>query len=60
MAVKDELWIIGQIVMRGNYINLPEKLWEHAGKLAHEGHQGIVRTNSRLREKVWWPNIKKQ
>ena len=29
-------------------------------KLAHEGHQGIVRTKSRLREKVWWPNIDKQ
>ena len=22
--------------------------------LAHEGHQGIVRTKQRLREKVWW------
>ena len=60
MAVKDELWIIGQIVMRGNRIILPEKLWEHTVKLAHEGHQGIVRTKSRLREKVWWPNIDKQ
>ena len=60
MAVKDELWIIGQIVMRGNRIILPEKLWEHTVKLAHKGHQGIVRTKSRLREKVWWPNIDKQ
>ena len=25
MAVKDELWIIGQIVMRGKRIILPEK-----------------------------------
>ena len=46
--------------MRGNRIILPEKLWEHTVKLAHEGHQGIVRTKSRLREKVWWPNIDKQ
>ena len=60
MAVKDELWIIGQIVMRGNRIILPEKLWEHTVKLAHEGHQGILRMKSRLREKVWWPNIDKQ
>ena len=60
MAVKDELLIIGQIVMRGNRIILPEKLWEHVFKLAHEGHQGKVRTKSRLREKVWWPNIDKQ
>ena len=34
MAVKDELWIIGQIVMCRNCIILPEKLWEHAVKLA--------------------------
>ena len=26
MAVKDELWIIGQIVIRGNCIILPEKI----------------------------------
>ena len=37
MAVKDELWIISQIVMRGNCMILPEKLWEHTIKLAHEG-----------------------
>ena len=29
-------------------------------RLAHEGHQGIVRKKSRLREMVWWPNIDKQ
>nr|XP_039266286.1 uncharacterized protein K02A2.6-like [Styela clava] len=26
-------------------------------ELAHEGHQGIVKTKNRLRSKVWWPNI---
>ena len=28
--------------------------------LAHEGHQGMVRTKVRLREKVWWPKMEKQ
>ena len=28
--------------------------------LAHEGHQGMVRTKVRLREKVWWPKMDKQ
>ena len=60
MAVKYELWIIGQNVMGGNRIILPEKLWKHAVKLACEGHQGIVCTKSRLRENVWWPDIDKQ
>ena len=26
-------------------------------KLAHEGHQGIVKMKNRLRSKVWWPKI---
>ena len=25
--------------------------------LAHEGHQGVVRTKQRLRSKVWWPGM---
>ena len=39
---------------------MPEKLWHQTIQLAHEGHQGMVRTKSRLREKVWWPNLDKQ
>ena len=27
--------------------------------LAHEGHQGVVRTKARLREKVWWARMYK-
>ena len=26
-------------------------------ELAHEGHQGIVKTKDRLRSKVWWPKM---
>ena len=26
-------------------------------ELAHEGHQGIGKTKSRLRSKVWWPKV---
>ena len=59
-AVKDELWIFGQLVMRGDRVVMPQSLWEHIIKLAHEGHQGMVRTKTRLREKVWWPQMDKQ
>ena len=48
-AVQDELWVIGQVVSRGGRI-----------VIAHEGHQGMVRTKARLREKVWWPGMDKQ
>ena len=59
-AVKDELWVMGQLVMRGNRVVMPEKMWSRTINLAHEGHQGVVRTKSRLREKVWWPDMDKQ
>ena len=59
-AVRDELWIMGQLVMRGKKVVIPEKLWNQTIQLAHEGHQGMVRTKSRLREKVWWPDLDKQ
>lgn len=51
-AVQDELWLIGQTVMRRNRIKMPENLWKQIIVLADEGHQGMVRTKARLREKV--------
>ena len=59
-AIKDELWMLGQLVMRGNRIVMPETLWKKTLQLAHEGHQGMVRTKARLREKVWWPQMDKE
>ena len=59
-AVKDELWVVGQVVMRGTRIVMPQSLWKQTIMLAHEGHQGMVRTQARLREKVWWAQMDKQ
>ena len=39
---------------------MPESLWRQTIVLAHEGHQGMVRTKARLREKKWWPGMDKQ
>ena len=36
---------------------IPEILRDQVIHLAHEGHQGIVRTKQRLRTKVWWPRM---
>lgn len=46
--------------MRANKVVIPEKLWNQTIQLAHEGHQGVVQTKSRSREKVWWPDLDKQ
>ena len=58
--VSHELACIGQVVLRGTRIVVPRKLRRRLLDLAHEGHQGIVKTKERLRSKVWWPGIDKE
>ena len=57
--LKDELLVYSGVVLRGNRIVVPSKLRERAVELAHVGHQGIVKTKSLIREKVWFPGIDK-
>ncbi|XP_055999587.1 uncharacterized protein K02A2.6-like [Ostrea edulis] len=56
-TVEAELSVVDGIVLRGSRIILPKCLRRQTVSLAHEGHQGIVRTKQRLREKIWWPGI---
>ena len=57
--VKDELTVCdnSEIILRGSRIVLPASLRQHALNIAHEGHQGLVKTKQLLREKVWFPGI---
>ena len=57
--IKDELCIYGEILLRGSRIVVPKTLRDKVVRLAHEGHQGIVKTKYRLRSKVWWPGMDK-
>ena len=54
LKVKEELTVgvTAQIIIRGTRIAVPGKLQERVVNLAHEGHQGVVKTKSLLREKV--------
>ena len=52
--VRDELCMIGKLILRGTCIVIPQCLWKSILELAHEGHQGIVKT------KQWWPGIDKE
>ena len=54
-----ELSVIENLVFRGTKVIVPEKLQSQVVKLAHEGHQGIVRTKRFLRETTWFPAIDK-
>ncbi|XP_014666499.1 PREDICTED: uncharacterized protein K02A2.6-like [Priapulus caudatus] len=61
MRIKDELSVIstpdGSVLMHNSRLVLPASLQQHAVNLAHEGHQGIVKTKQLLRQKVWFPEI---
>ena len=59
-VIKDELIVAPQnIVLRGSRIVVPESLQQQAIDIAHETHQGLVKTKALLREKVWFPGIDK-
>ena len=58
--VSHELVCIEQVALRGTRIVVPRNLRRRVLGLAHEGHQGIVKTKGRLRSKVWWPGIDKE
>ena len=45
------------IILRATRIDVPEILQQRVIDLAHEGHQGIAKTKSLLREKVWFAGI---
>jgi hypothetical protein len=56
-SVRDELCIVGKIVLRGTRMVIPQKLRPRVIELGHEGHQGILKMKQRLRTNVWWPGI---
>ena len=48
------------ILLRNSQIVFPKSLRRRVLSIAHEGHQGIVKTKMLVRSKVWWPGIDKQ
>ena len=59
-AIKDELIVAPQnFVLRGSRIVVPESLQQQSKDIAHETHQGLVKTKALLHEKVWFPGIDK-
>ncbi len=57
--VKEELAVNSDknIILRGNRIVMPTSLQQRAISIAHEGHQGLVKTRKLIREKIWFPGI---
>lgn len=57
LHVKDELCVYGEFLLRGTRIVIPRSTCDRALRIAHEDHQGIVKTKARFRSKVWWPKM---
>ena len=55
--MKNELCTYGQLLLRGSRLVIPQVLQQNVLELAHEGHQGTVKTKCRLHSKVWWTKI---
>lgn len=45
------------LVLRNSLIIIPKQLREKILKLAHMGHQGILKTKALVRSRVWFPGI---
>ena len=53
-----ELSLQDDLVVRGTHrLLVPDSLQPKLISLAHDTHQGIVRTKLRLREAYWWPSM---
>ncbi|KAK3716437.1 hypothetical protein QZH41_016846, partial [Actinostola sp. cb2023] len=56
--IRSELTSVdGKLILRGRRIVIPDALQRRVVQLAHEGHQGLVKTRSLLRSKVWFPKM---
>ena len=49
LSVKNEPCTIGKLVVRGTRIVIPQSLRSEVLRLAHEGHQGIMKMKTHLR-----------
>ena len=59
--VRDELVChMDNILLRNNLTVVPSALRRQAIEIAHEGHQGINRTKSFIRSKIWFPRVGEQ
>ncbi len=55
--IRSELTVNNNVVLRGTRLVIPESLRPRVLSLAHETHQGVVKTKQMLREKVFWPGM---
>jgi hypothetical protein len=55
--VRKDLTVHESIILKGRKLVIPRKLRQRILQLAHESHQGVLKTKQLLREKVWWSRM---
>ena len=55
--VREELSLHQNHILRGRKVIVPVSLRPKVIDLAHECHQGIQRTKTRIRSQFWWPKL---
>ena len=55
--MRNDLSIANGILLFQTRLVISASLREKVLQLAHESHQGVVKTKALLQEKVWWPGI---
>jgi hypothetical protein len=59
--VKSELQVVGEEVFRGKEKRVPPiSLRSSLIQMAHQGHQGMVRSKNLLRRHFWWPGMDRE
>ena len=56
-AAQTEISVSNGLVLRGNRIVISTTLRSKAVDLAHQGHQGMVKTKQLIKENLWFPGI---
>ena len=59
-SVRQELSCKGSLIFYGDRLVVPTVLRGRVIQLAHESHQGLVRTKRRLRDRYWWPGASRE
>lgn len=54
---RDEISVHDGFVLRGYRLIIPTILRSKVVSIAHQSHQGMVKTKQHIREKVWFPGI---
>lgn len=52
-----ELCSVGNVLMRGDRVVIPQLLRQQVLSIAHEGHPGSRMMKNHLRAAVWWPKM---